>query len=913
MESVLKEFAIRVQPKPELQPAQLALAFHGQTLREMARKGGESALDRSLALQVYASLYPLDSEEQNQLWERSLIALESVRPDSPGYRVLKARAIANLQRRPYALKVLGTPSSDMEQALHAYLMGDLPLAGAANGRVSDPFFHFLAAAEIQRLRRYYERQAGYSQRRKKIVASLAAWDPLVGFRFSSADWLGDSRSFAVASLLQKEGVGPRVGPGNSLFFRLSAILRLAGVPMPSSEADLSADIITGIEDTRENLWRQRSPEWVHQTGDRRLQEWDYFDLLYETNIVSAREEVENVAMQQGHPKEAKKRIDALRDTFQGNPEFLAAQAFVDWQLSRLPEMKDRKHELRRKTYERARDVYSLEGGETHLSHLVEWYFREMHRPGYGKYYDEPMRWYRRYFSGGKPIHNFNQLGDNVWRRKIELATFGTQTLQYYFKLLRRRGRKEQANKLADENRNRFIGSRFWANRLIEVYGGRDESTAIAALQKGLKRDPGAWVIRRALIKRQFARKDYRKAQSLLLKSPDFRFPNEDSVGNTNRLGEMGIRLEDADQFDLAIPVYKKASSYDTYAWHDLYAKERLAYLDEDFSKAAEFALKNAERYNGKPEKKRYMKYLFALGQDNEAWGYLDHYVQKWFIPRYPIRMGMRINHFSRKQVLQWIREEHAEHNKLILPYRLLHLYFLAFVVGKHPLPDDIRTIAQLSDELKTGDFLKNWFTGYAYYRRGEYRAAVKWLKPASDHMVEYSKKIGKPVNYVLPYLVSCMMQEHQPERGRAEWLHSRKIAGRGFYDKTAGALLAGYNGHVPQALSLLHEAHLAQTKLDYKPIEPGLHLVEMAEDLLRFSRRREYRDFIVHMAEATQRSKLTIWAPAVQLQYDVASRNNFKILARAIFLDDTSYRLKSVPRKQLDQARRWLQENRAYY
>jgi len=915
MEAVLGTFGIPLRAKQEKRLESLSFKYDGQPLLEIAKKAKGTPLDRALMLQLFASLYPDSSYERELLWERSLVALEAVHPDSDLFRLLKSRANANLHRRPYALKILGEPETEMEKSHYWFLQGSMYLADQANSKIEDPVLNLISTIELEGLRRYFDRQEGYMGRRKEAEEKLPAWKFIVNNRLSTADWFDGSIHYEIQKMLQKEGLEPEPDWDNWIVLLIGVQLNQYDIELPDFLTDFTGKNINAIEHTRRLLWEQRAKNWSSVTGDRRLQEWDYFDLVYAINMSSAFKTVSNTTMKQGLPKEARTRIDTLQDAFEGRPNWHMAKALVSWQLAKKPEFRNKATRLRRNALQNAKVIQKIVPGEGYLSRSAEWYFHEMGHRNYGKYYDEPIRWDRRYMQNSPSINKKVSYGDEAWRRQLAYAVKAFDTLEVYYKSLMRSGRDEEAQQLLEENRDRFIGSRFWAKQFLAPYKGRQDDDAIAAIEKGLAQDPNVWRIRRHLATKLIDRGEYARAQRIILDTPGFS-NREFAVYNTNKLSKLARLFESKDQFEMAIPLYKIAAAYNTHAWNDYYAKERLAFLSDNYADAAKFAKQNADHYKHSNEKERYLAYLFLLNRDDEAWNYLTTAFinpKKMHMPKYPVRIGFKINQSTREQVLDWLRQRKSEKNEHIPLTRLESLYFLTFVVGQQPTPQDIKTIEQLNKEFSGSEFIRNWFTGYGQFRRGECKKASSALKYANDYLIKESQELKKQVNYALPYYVGCLLKTNRAKQAYAEWKQSGDTAGTGFYHATAEALLEGYQGNHVEALKLLETAYEMKTRPKWKPIETGLHLVEIAEELMHHSGRNEYRKFILKVARTTQARKVTVWAPAVEIQYDKASLADQSKLARAIFMDPSSYRLKGISPREINSAKRWLRENQAYY
>lgn len=913
LNSILKDIGIPLGPEPDKLQASASFNYDGSSLSEISRKSANSPIDQVMALQLFASLnfFHTDSE---LLWERSLIALDSVHPDSDYYRLLKSRANAHLHRRPYALKVLGEPTTPAEKSLYWYLQGSMYLADQTNENIKNSVLRLISSFEIASLRLYFNREEGYTERRKIITTKLSAWNLFIDYRLSSSDWFKSSIPSKIQELLSKENIEIEFSAKNWITSLLSVVLSKYGIPIPESFSYTFEDYINAIEFSRDAVWKQKAHEWSQYYGDRRLQEWDYFDLIYSINRDSAIKEVESISVKQVFPDKSLEKLKTLEDAFGGHPLFHTAKAQALWQKHKESKSEDEKTDLRSKALYQAKILHKLSAGENRFSRSAEWYFYELGYRNYGKYYDEPMRWDRRYSERSPSINHNVSSGDDAWLRQLAYSTVEFDTLKVYYNLLVRQGRYEDAKRLIENNKDRFIGSPFWAEQLIARYKNRTDDAAIDALKIGLDQDPNTWLIRQALARKMIARKEFKEAQILILNNPGFSIKGELSVKNTTDLAVMARELEYVDQFDLTIPIYEKAVAYDTGSWNDFWSRERLAIYNDNYILASTIAKKNIDRYDAEKDKLRYIEYLFLLGNSKEAWELIDKFSKEkdGYLPKFATSFGFSIDNISRENLVKWIFELYTIGNKNIPLWRLETIYFLSFVLDKNPTIDDIRTIKKLNAKLSKDEFIKNWYVGYAHYKRGECAKAVQPLQYANDYLINDSKKVGKPVNYALTYLASCLVQLNRVDEAWAALEHSKKLTGDGFYHKTTEALLLGHQGKHEQAMTDLEDAYRIKFTARYKPIEVSLYMVGVVEDINRNINRKEYNEFILRLAKATQSRYPTIWAPIVEVQYSKTSQSNPKKLARAMFLDQNSYRLKNIDPVNIKKARQWMKENKVF-
>ena len=111
------------QPKIE---SRLGTVVLPATPLELLKEKPEAARD-ALYFQLLALLTPHAAERTKERFaEKSMLAIFNMSPNSPEYRLLKARAFMMLGLRPAALQVLGEPTTPEEKELAAVLNGNQP-------------------------------------------------------------------------------------------------------------------------------------------------------------------------------------------------------------------------------------------------------------------------------------------------------------------------------------------------------------------------------------------------------------------------------------------------------------------------------------------------------------------------------------------------------------------------------------------------------------------------------------------------------------------------------------------------------------------------------------------------------------------------------------------------------------------
>jgi hypothetical protein len=118
-------------------------------------------------------------------------------------RFLAANAAFNLQRRPYAIKLLEGMADPASKTLRALLDGNLNEAKASFSSITEPLPRLILAFEIEDLRINYDRKGKFNDSAvKKVFGAVAPqWQTLVTRRVSEADFWGATNSRTLDQLL----------------------------------------------------------------------------------------------------------------------------------------------------------------------------------------------------------------------------------------------------------------------------------------------------------------------------------------------------------------------------------------------------------------------------------------------------------------------------------------------------------------------------------------------------------------------------------------------------------------------------------------------------------------------------------------------------------------------------------------
>lgn len=907
LEEIIAALKLPISNPPPQIKYKCTLAYSDKPLETLIRSGGNTPVDRALALQLVASLYPAAAFEKQQLWERSVIALEGADPESDKYRLLMARAATNLHRRPYALNLLSKPRTDPEKALYWYLQGNLPKVEENIGKTTDAIDTVLGLIDVDTIRSEYLRDEGYTSRREKAAKLVPKWKELVASRLSTADWFDAGvQNYTLRVLAKQYQIDSGELPEMEQI--KNYVLQRFGIPAyPQSK-----EWIEYIQPLEDRVWEDQSAGWSKLTGDQRLREWDYYDLLFADSRYASIKGFYSTYGRQVLMDRAERVSASLKKVLNGYPPFIVQQAdMAKGQSDYRNTSSDKRKKYTKEAVKLALYVNRWSGGETIFDHRAQTILANTGRGTlYRKYSDEPLRYYR--------YLNWQRMGfkgqiRHVWDRSDQYSVFDTDTY-YWKKWVMEKKHDPNLKQYVLKNRNRFVGSWYWTEKIINKYQNQPTRKMIQGLQQALRHDPDNWWFTEKLVNKYIDAGELKLANAAVVSSILYRNKEEQTVGKGVELVRIAQRIDAAGSRQWAIPLYKKAVSYDTGSELEFIAKERLAEMDNDYRLAATTTLQSIERYGSLSQKYHYIRLMFLLGKPAKAFEMLDQVVGKGeynqkYIPEFTVRLGFRINKTSREQVMEWLLDHASGTNTYDQKLTLEWAYFLTFMADEIPSDQDIQNVERLNSRLSHLKEIIYVYNGYAYYRRGDCEKANTWLSKIPKLNALHENHYGN----VWYYRLSCALKSGQ-NNIEAKYFDAGapKTLDRSFHYFLGRALNSGYRGKHREALAALDKAG---TLVDY-PSDYGtntaLMLIDTAEQLYQKTGRLEYRKMILKEARSVQNKRVEGWPGLVEAQYDKDRQFDTEFLARAIYLNPNSRRIKMLDPVAVREARQWLQQNRPF-
>jgi hypothetical protein len=827
----------------------------------------DSPLARARALQLLAALHHPSDIDGEHLWERSLIALRALPTEDARARLLRARAALHLYRRPHAVALLHGLADPEAQALLAVSNGNLVLAEPLMRAVQDPAGALTLALEVEALRAAYGKTAGLPERRQALLDSHPGYAALLYAAMQGSAVDPGPALALIDKQLDADGIGVNLS-------RLRVLAARLGLALGEPSAALAA----AIEHGREVAWQTQAVVWRSQPAYDQPAPWDAADALYG----AARGAVIAAARNRAQAGQSTALMDealALGRPYAGYPPLagsvaVALQAELE-SAGPLQQARARRLPL---------DVLAWEEGESDTERVLRARIPEG-LPAADA--DEPPRPWRAPEAASAPA---TQLA-----RQQAYSHDSFDPLERAVNALERAGLNDQATRLREDARLRFIGSpareRFLVRRAEE---SGDLNAYASVLMERVREQPADWAAYLTLARVYLSARQPAYAQQVLLA---YKGGGQGGAAEVQRAHEAGMLLLGAGEAELARPLLQRAAAgADSAA--KLWSQIALARLDGNWAEAQARALQLHESHQAPGALAHAASVAFLVGDKDAGWRAFYEAAKRFedFAPWGAALTGHRIERTRAADV-----EAFADRWKSLSGERAtetrLKGYFLfnALLVDRAPAPDLVEALAALAEKRQDPQ-LQALIAGYAALRRGDHAAAAARLLPA------YKAAARDSAPHLLPYLAIALSRANRAEEAQALLTQARDRAPRAFHTLLSAAWLAGAAGSTDHALRLLWEAFIALPAPDQHMVPAGYQLLEVAEQLYGLSGDDRYRALLVDLARRQQLVWPVSWAYTFDARYAPHSDAAEAALAVGLFLDPESAHLRDSGEDQRKRA-----------
>ena len=892
----------------------------------------------ALHLQLLGVLAPRYGDRaRERLIEKSLMAAYSISPESPGYRLLKARALMYLGFRPAALSTLGTPQTAEEQHLLAVLNGNLPDAQRLAEKIKAGPMRLIASAEVNEIAVEYgvRDQSASIKAAESLQAPGDIWPFLAARKFADWDLWSQHENTVLKMLLDREFPVPNY----SLEAILQGILSLGDMAKAQDVANLS--VLNHIR----RLLDTEAKKWCCVALAARPSAMDYLDFIDSLGTDNLMRRAKFLTTIQASPTSALEFLSRIESIYKDHPQFALARAAAEFETAKRVEGPAREGRMR-SAYANAFNAWFWEQGQTPTAADAFNLTAELGRNDYG-YADNPFSSdypYRSYYSTWSSGGNL-EAGISNAQAALVNSTFDLTPvvlLAGYFDMAKQ---LDKVDELAKSIEGRFRGHPKRAVMLAKTSLRKgDVPSAQRHYRESIEAQPGYWQSYMDLGKLLFEEGNVGETARLFMSYPGFKKGStEHPVALSNNAFNAGSLFYWTGNFAQAVPLYRISADLRTGSDASLTSEIRLRLIDRDLAGAVAMSRDRARRYNSSFAYRDYLGLLHAMGQMKPAWDAFNVLVAQVDEPQIweTVLVGHRIEGLTEAQVGAWAGEERWRRSGLTVGHAAM--YFLrAGVTDRLPTKEFVATLETIdrpvwqlgvgpnqvvrpsreggvhivlgptaspgamlplgvfenSQKTRVKSELAYFAEGYRAIRSGDFGVARTVLQEAAG-LYDLSLEA---VGYLLPYYAYASAKSGDTESVRQ--LLDRIPRERQRFDyHLARALLAGLAGDAGVSLKSLTSAKYRRPFTESRPFYTEYQYAELCEWLYESTRNLKYRELALDWAKKNQTFQPWFaWAYALEARLSTDAEARGRAIAMTYYLDKNSERLSAIPKQEVEAA-----------
>ena len=622
--------------------------------------------------QLMGVLHPANpGRARAEVFERSLAALEPMAPASQDYRVLKARALAHLDRRPAAIALLRRNANGAEErALLAYLDGNVPQLARAAAEIKRPVPRLVAELELVSLRYSYgmtlEELAREAERIVKTVPT--EWAPLVIWNVSGlSDW---NVRDAMEVKLVLDAHFPLPGFTAESAMQAKSVAGASGDKAWAESQALAFDHASRVLAASGGEWSKPAALWMPRPQQ-------YLDLLTAHAHAMLLRRIEFVCCVQGQRDEGLRLLDVISETVyqNGNAALLLRKAQLLGERLQRTAGREQKLALGQQMHDAATRALQWNttdpwaAAEASRLELIAGRARaaDPARPNRNAAYrdlndmksDYPptlatLRW----------RDDFNPNGHGSREMRVERACVYSMVSPAPCEAWRRDAEAAGDEKLArriekEQLVARFDGSPRRLALLVEAAKSRSDAAAAAAYaRESIRTHPAAWAGYDALGSVYRDAGDYKAAAQAYGRYARFRDADGNTVDISNTAYGVAREFARRGAMNEARTFYEIASRNRNGSDAALASAFALAGIERRFGEARAIAEERVRRYPNDETAEAYISLLFALPDVDRGWAAAREALTRYegFGPWRATAVGLRAKRADADAVMQWSKE-----------------------------------------------------------------------------------------------------------------------------------------------------------------------------------------------------------------------------------------------------------------
>jgi hypothetical protein len=898
-------------------------------IKAMTSRTPDSPVFSAYYLQFLGMLYPEETVAREHLFERSLVALREVSPQSPDYSVLKARAYFYLYRRPAALAALSSPSSPEEQALLAVLNGNLPMLKQAVRSIKEPLPKLIAQIELNDLLWQYDQFAA-KKNIKEIAKSYPGWEMILTRRMKTNDVWSDQSNLHVKKILD-----------DALPIRDYTVdtLALSSVTRGDSLYD-NTDLEFSVYNHYVRLLKEQGRKFA-ANDSAFLVERDILDLLAAVGESNLMKKALLRIRTQALYEDGLSLLDIYAPLYQGHPQvsYLRSAALYAMARTKQGGVADN---LTKTAKELAYQACWLSQGQNINSYNMcstltlydaDYPRRSYWNPPAASAYDRILS-----KTAFKQFPSTNLSSENLYTlQNLEQSLRYTHTgflyLETYHAKLRELKLFQAADDLLKKNAHRFSGNTLLTAFLAKL---KEKNGDILGAQKiyeeTIDSAQTSWAPYRDLGWLYIKQGNFKKASATFNNYPLFRLTTDghgddedvDTVALANNAHNVGRLLWSRGALEESVSLLKRSTDYQTGAGSGMRSATILALIGKNYYAALQSSLATAKRYNLTSDYIEYIRLLHMMGYHKEAWAVWNTLPLNegkeniWSVVILGHQMEGKLEHNQ----LEWFVQNAKETTSL---YSKQQYVFLSHTVDRSPnetVSELVERIGQSADHgtktranntpapnKKEKTFLAWFADGYFQLQKKNFKEAYAIFKNrfTNDNYILTS-------GHILPYFVwssikSGGISEIEP--------YIQKYAdhyGEDFdYHIIKAFMYAGQKKDAEAINHLRAAQYVLPEKLEERAVYPLYQLLEACEWLYEETKNNSYLALGLTWAKLYQHVQpMTAWTYSFEAKYTTNKEDRLKALALTLYFDRRSNRIAAFSDQDKIAATEWLKSNNPF-
>jgi len=907
----------------------------------------KNPLHRACYFQLLGLLTPEDSEYiRNYFFIRSLVAISQVSSESAGYRLIAARALLYLHRRPAAMKIFDSPKGVEEQALLELLNGNLTELAALIPQMTPSIMKLLSEIELIDLRASYS--VNLNQDYSAVTDRYPQWEYLLTQRMAFADYRKLQSNLEIKNILDLD-------------------FPLAGYSVNDlKNGAIAAGEINKVGITLELAYFDHIRKILKRKGEYYLSlklaggpdRFDYLMMLSGKGEANLLNRIRFESSWRKKYKRALTLIDVCSSIYKDHPSFLYQKIWAQYYLPARQETMF-KNNIETEIYNNMLKILWWSGGLDRKVEFLPQFFNDdfmQEKARINRGHRLTPRELNRVFKQDFPP----RIGHNEYLYVDDVMSWTHDNFWILHKEHSRLVKKKSfvaAKKLLEKYGHRFHGNPYIA--VLSAEQATNEGNfkkAERIYRKIIAEDNNTWIYYHGLGQMYIVQGKYDEAGKMFLSFPFFKGENSYGYGNvtlSNYSYYAGEALLSHGAYKQAKKLFECCTSFNTGSQSDMASHIQLALMDNDFKTATLYAIKRAKRYNSAEAYGQYLTLLHLLGESDMAWALFNQRLGKDAEPDIwsSALVGHRIANMDFIGLSDWFNQI-AELDKTNEKWRFLARYGMLNLMDRKPnmkMVDVIQSVDDLSDyfiakgtigvhnpmDETVGPGLiflhsqdnKNFRNNivikvpnyasiaraYLLLQQKNYKAAYHEYKKRSTNYDYQNKIYGKALQ---SYLVWAGVKSGDREKMAKfiEFVHMRhKGFGKDFDLELAQAAFDGGIGNHVTAVTHLKNAFSVIPKVERRPQFPWYQIVELCEWLYEDSGNKEYRNLALLWAKKHQIIQpMFAWAYGVEAKYTTDSEDRIRALAFALYLDGQSQHISGFSKKEKAAANKWMETHNPF-